>query len=72
MARPRSARSSEEGNTGGPAVLRILARTHDDPPAEGAEGLLFGVGPGLLRGRSTNALDRTRLSRCPDQRAAAP
>lgn len=37
----------EDGNTGGPAVLRILDRTHDDPPPGGAQGLLFGVGPGF-------------------------
>ncbi|MGW7362953.1 PhlD [Streptomyces sp. NPDC054841] len=45
----------EDGNTGGPAVLRILARTHDDPPPKGAEGLLFGVGPGF-----SAAASRTR------------
>ncbi|MET9933447.1 MULTISPECIES: PhlD [unclassified Streptomyces] len=37
----------ENGNTGGPAVLRILDRTHDDPPPTDARGLLFGVGPGF-------------------------
>ncbi|MGE7391794.1 hypothetical protein ACQKM2_40645 [Streptomyces sp. NPDC004126] len=37
----------EDGNTGGPAVLRILDRTHDDPPPAGAQGLLLGVGPGF-------------------------
>ncbi|MFD7233582.1 PhlD [Streptomyces sp. NPDC059881] len=45
----------EDGNVGGPAVLHVLARTHDDPPAEGSEGLLFGVGPGF-----TAAAARTR------------
>ncbi|MBQ0850366.1 PhlD [Streptomyces sp. BH-SS-21] len=35
------------GNTGGTAVLRTLARVHDDPPSANTAGLLFGVGPGF-------------------------
>ncbi|MFD9223540.1 PhlD [Streptomyces sp. NPDC060064] len=37
----------EDGNLGGVAVLSVLSRTHDDPPADGARGLLLGVGPGF-------------------------
>lgn len=37
----------EDGNTGGPTVLRILARIHDDPPSHDSLGVLFGVGPGF-------------------------
>ncbi|MFD9909703.1 hypothetical protein [Streptomyces sp. NPDC059063] len=38
---------AEDGDTGGSAVLRVLARTYDDPPPVGARGLLLGVGPGM-------------------------
>lgn len=38
---------ADEGNLGGPSVLRVLERTHDDPPAAGAEGLLVAYGPGF-------------------------
>ncbi|MGA4840614.1 PhlD [Streptomyces sp. G45] len=37
---------ADGGDTGGSAVLRVLARTYDDPPPAGARGLLLGVGPG--------------------------
>lgn len=37
----------QDGNVGGTAVLRVLARTHEDPPAPRTPGLLFGVGPGF-------------------------
>ncbi|MFE4829847.1 PhlD [Streptomyces sp. NPDC056672] len=42
------------GNTGGTAVLRVLDRLHDDPPPQGAgaQGLLFGVGPGFCAAAS--------------------
>ncbi|MEU3713731.1 hypothetical protein [Streptomyces catenulae] len=38
---------AEYGNTGGPTALRVLERWHREPPRRGAEGLLFGVGPGF-------------------------
>ncbi|GHG13714.1 hypothetical protein ACFFSH_30995 [Streptomyces filamentosus] len=37
----------EDGNLGGVGVLSVLSRTHDAPPADGARGLLLGVGPGF-------------------------
>ncbi|MFJ2780267.1 PhlD [Kitasatospora sp. NPDC087315] len=37
----------EEGNLGGPSVLRVLERTHADPPEAGQRGLLIGFGPGF-------------------------
>ncbi|MFI2242414.1 PhlD [Streptomyces chrestomyceticus] len=40
------------GNTGGPTVLRVLDRLHDDPPAPGARGLLLGFGPGFCAAAS--------------------
>ncbi|MET9083202.1 PhlD [Streptomyces sp. NPDC004237] len=43
----------EEGNLGGVAVLSVLARTHDDPPAHGARGLLLGFGPGFAAAAAT-------------------
>lgn len=43
----------EEGNLGGVAVLSVLARTHDDPPAHGARGLLLGFGPGFAVAAAT-------------------
>ncbi|MFJ2112418.1 PhlD [Streptomyces sp. NPDC087850] len=36
-----------QGNPGGPAVLDVLRRTYDDPPADGSPGLLCGWGPGF-------------------------
>ena len=38
----------ENGNLGGAAVLDVLRRTHDDPPAAGAHGLLAAFGPGFI------------------------
>ncbi|MCG7202311.1 type III polyketide synthase [Streptomyces arenae] len=43
----------EEGNLGGVAVLSVLARTHDDPPADGARGILLGFGPGFAVAAAT-------------------
>ncbi|WP_406834921.1 PhlD [Streptomyces sp. AHU1] len=43
----------EEGNLGGVGVLAVLARTHDDPPADGTRGLLLGVGPGFAAAGGT-------------------
>ncbi|MFF1284280.1 PhlD [Streptomyces sp. NPDC058299] len=38
---------AENGNLGGVAVLDVLRRAHDDPPAPGAPGLLAAFGPGF-------------------------
>jgi predicted naringenin-chalcone synthase len=38
---------TENGNLGGAAVLDVLRRTHDDPPAPGAPGVLVAFGPGF-------------------------
>lgn len=38
----------EYGNLGGAAVLDVLRRTHDDPPAIGAPGLMVAFGPGFV------------------------
>ncbi|MEV0532454.1 PhlD [Kitasatospora sp. NPDC050463] len=38
---------AEEGNLGGATVFSVLARTHRTPPATGARGLVFGLGPGV-------------------------
>ncbi|MER6092530.1 PhlD [Streptomyces bluensis] len=38
---------ADEGNLGGPSVLRVLERTHDDPPADGASALMVAYGPGF-------------------------
>ncbi|MEV8605547.1 PhlD [Streptomyces griseoviridis] len=50
----------EHGNPGGPAVLDVLRRLHQDPPADGAPGLLCGFGPGFaaaaVRGRWSDGL----------------
>ncbi|MER5615452.1 PhlD [Streptomyces sp. NPDC002215] len=43
----------EDGNLGGVGVLAVLDRTHDDPPAGGARGLLLGVGPGFAAAGAT-------------------
>ncbi|MFD4397224.1 3-oxoacyl-[acyl-carrier-protein] synthase III C-terminal domain-containing protein [Kitasatospora sp. NPDC058478] len=37
----------EDGNLGGPSVLRVLERTYATPPADGEQGLLLGFGPGF-------------------------
>ncbi|MBZ6212048.1 PhlD [Streptomyces olivaceus] len=37
----------EHGNPGGPAVLDVLRRFHQEPPADGAPGMLCGFGPGF-------------------------
>ena len=39
--------AADEGNLGGPSVLRVLERTHDDPPHNGAHGVLVAYGPGF-------------------------
>ncbi|WP_418955236.1 type III polyketide synthase [Streptomyces tritici] len=39
---------AECGNLGGSAVLDVLARTFDSPPAHDSEGLLIGFGPGFI------------------------
>ncbi|MFF7631423.1 PhlD [Streptomyces cyaneofuscatus] len=38
---------TEEGNLGGPSVLRILERTYTEPPAAGARGVMVAYGPGF-------------------------
>ncbi|MEW2302000.1 PhlD [Streptomyces sp. NPDC006655] len=38
---------AENGNLGGAAVLDVLRRTYDEPPAPGAEGALLAFGPGF-------------------------
>lgn len=38
---------AENGNLGGAAVLDVLRRTHDDPPAPGDPGMLVAFGPGF-------------------------
>lgn len=40
--------SLRSGNRGGSAVLDVLARTHDDPPAPGSPGVLTAYGPGFI------------------------
>ncbi|QLJ06805.1 PhlD (plasmid) [Streptomyces sp. NEAU-sy36] len=49
---------SEEGNLGGVSVLRVLERTHSQPPADGAQALMVAYGPGFsvsaLHGTWTN------------------
>ncbi|MFB8122164.1 PhlD [Streptomyces bacillaris] len=37
----------QEGNLGGPSVLRILERTYTEPPANGARGVMVAYGPGF-------------------------
>lgn len=48
----------EEGNLGGVSVLRVLERTHTEPPADGAQALAVAYGPGFsvsaLHGTWTN------------------
>ncbi|MFD8572104.1 PhlD [Streptomyces sp. NPDC059639] len=38
---------SEEGNLGGVSVLRVLERTHAEPPPAGARGTMVAYGPGF-------------------------
>ncbi|MFG2502968.1 type III polyketide synthase [Streptomyces sp. NPDC048441] len=38
---------ADEGNLGGVSVLRVLERTHSDPPADGASGVMIAFGPGF-------------------------
>ncbi|RPE39770.1 chalcone and stilbene synthase-like protein [Streptomyces sp. Ag109_O5-1] len=38
---------AENGNLGGAAILDVLRRTHDAPPAPGDPGLLVAFGPGF-------------------------
>ncbi|MFF7335401.1 PhlD [Streptomyces sp. NPDC008150] len=38
---------TEEGNLGGPSVLRVLERTYGTPPADGAGALIVAYGPGF-------------------------
>lgn len=38
---------AEEGNLGGVSVLRVLERTHDQAPADGAGALMVAYGPGF-------------------------
>src|SRR4051812_11313184 len=40
---------TDEGNLGGVSVLRVLERTHHQPPAPGARGPLVAPGPGFAR-----------------------
>lgn len=48
---------TDEGNLGGVSVLRVLERTHTDPPPAGTRGLVIAYGPGFntpaLRGTWT-------------------
>ncbi|MCX5206188.1 PhlD [Streptomyces sp. NBC_00237] len=46
---------AENGNLGGNAVLDVLRRTHDEPPADGSAGIMAAFGPGF----STAALRGT-------------
>jgi len=47
-ARHSVASLDESGNLGGVAVFDVLDRTLDDPPADGADGLLVAFGPGFV------------------------
>ncbi|MFF8250145.1 PhlD [Streptomyces griseus] len=38
---------AQEGNLGGPSVLRILERTHTEPPTARARGVMVAYGPGF-------------------------
>ncbi|MEV3855889.1 PhlD [Streptomyces sp. NPDC050095] len=38
---------TDEGNLGGVSVLRVLERTHGEPPAPGARGTMVAYGPGF-------------------------
>ncbi|MFF8617081.1 PhlD [Streptomyces sp. NPDC015350] len=58
---------AENGNTGGSAVLRILARIHEEPPPPNATGLLLGLGPGFCA-----AASRIRWTAQPATASQAP
>ncbi|MYW11433.1 PhlD, partial [Streptomyces sp. SID2563] len=45
--RHSTATLADEGNLGGVSVLRILERTHAEPPPAGAEGITVAYGPGF-------------------------
>ncbi|MFD3336040.1 PhlD [Streptomyces sp. NPDC058700] len=53
--RHSTATLAHEGNLGGVSVLRVLERTHNEPPQPGATGVVVAYGPGFttaaLRGR---------------------
>ncbi|WP_327359634.1 PhlD [Streptomyces sp. NBC_01304] len=53
IARHSWASLREEGNLGGVAVLSVLSRTHDDPPADGDRGVLVAFGPGFAAAACT-------------------
>lgn len=38
---------TDEGNLGAVSVLRVLERTHDDPPPAGSRGVMVAYGPGF-------------------------
>jgi predicted naringenin-chalcone synthase len=38
---------TEEGNLGGVSVFRVLERTHERPPADGAQAVMVAYGPGF-------------------------
>ncbi|MFK4069741.1 PhlD [Streptomyces sp. NPDC029674] len=46
-ARHATATLSQEGNLGGVSILRVLERTHADPPDDGAHGAAIAFGPGF-------------------------
>ncbi|MET8508148.1 PhlD [Streptomyces sp. NPDC004787] len=46
-ARHSTASLADEGNLGGVSILRVLDRTHADPPPAGAVGVLVAYGPGF-------------------------
>jgi predicted naringenin-chalcone synthase len=46
-ARHSTATLTDEGNLGGVSVLRVLERTHGEPPAPGARGTVVAYGPGF-------------------------
>ncbi|MET9499154.1 PhlD [Streptomyces sp. NPDC006552] len=46
-ARHSTATLTDEGNLGGVSVLRVLERTHDEPPRPGARGTAVAYGPGF-------------------------
>lgn len=45
--RHSTATLTHEGNLGGVSVLRVLERTHDEPPQHGAAGVVIAYGPGF-------------------------
>ncbi|MFJ9082963.1 PhlD [Streptomyces sp. NPDC102384] len=46
-ARHSTATLTDEGNLGGVSVLRVLERTHQEPPPAGARGTMVAYGPGF-------------------------